>query len=440
MAAPPALVDSTQIFSQYKEVYGNDFIKMSMVDKQLYDAFPFKAGDEPGRGYFEAIRMTEEQGFTFNLQGTQGKRIFNPSIALKTERATFVGNILEFKSEVDIEAIKRGLGSKQAFRETVGIVQEGQRDSLFFHLEFTLLRGGLPCGRITAVAPDPGGNAARRLVTLDTLYYADAFWSNSENMPMDIYDSTSATLAPGSVRRNTVVANVLQLFRIISWLPDTRQVLVEADTAADWGTVVVGDCFWRTGSYLKESLGMLPICSASNQTIFGISQSTYGKWNAVRDTAGGPLTMRRIQRNIANIRGRSAMKAAYTARVHPIQWEAVNTDLAALRRLDGSYKVSKGENGYNEIEYHSAAGSVKILSNVFMPLDACLITDDNVWSRRGVSDVDFNMPVAGADGLPMMYVVNTDSATVQFRAYSQQGMFCNRLNRNAVLTGLDIPA
>lgn len=440
MAAPPSIVDTNQVFAQFKEVYGDDFIKMSMVDKQLYDAFAFKKGDEPGRAYYEAIRMTEEQGFTFGVAGGVGKRLLNNAIALKTERASFIGNILEFKSEVDAEAMVRGMSTKQAFRDTVGIIQEGQRDSLFFHLEYTLLRGGAPVGVISAVAADPAANAARRLVTLSTSGYSDAFWSNSENMPLDIYDSTSAVNSGTAVRRNTVVATVLQLFRVIAWYPDTRQLLVEADTATDWtaGPVAAGDCFWRTGSYLKESMGMLPICASSAQTIFGISQSTYGKWNSFRDTVAGPLTMTRIQRAIANIRGRSAMKAAYTCRLHPLQWEAVHNDLTALRRFDSSYKVSKADAGHSEIEFFSAAGSVKILSNVFMPLDSAIITDDTVWSRRGASDVHFNMSAPGS--LDVMYVVNTDSNSVQFRAYSQQGMFCNRLNRNAYLGNLDIPS
>lgn len=438
MAAPPSIIDTNQVYAMYKEVYGENFIKMSMVDKQLYDAFSFEKGDEPGRAYYEAIRMTEEQGFTFGLAGGTGKRILNAAIALKTERASFIGNILEFKSEVDAEAMVRGLTNKQAFRDTVGVIQEGQRDSLFFHLEYTLLRGGAPVGTISAVAADPAANAARRLVTLSTTGYADAFWSNSENMPLDIYDSTSAVNNVSSTRRNTVVATVLQLFRVIAWYPDTRQLLVEADTAGDWGTVVAGDCLWRTGSYLKESMGMLPICAASGQTIFGISQSTYGKWNSFRDTAAGPISMNRIQRAIANIRGRSAMKAAYTCRLHPLQWEAVHNDLTALRRFDSSYKVAKADAGHSEIEFYSAAGSVRILSNVFMPLDSAIITDDTVWTRRGASDVHFNMSAPGS--LDVMYVVNTDSNSVQFRAYSQQGMFCNRLNRNAYLGNLDIPA
>src|SRR6478736_7331626 len=119
MAAPPATVDSVQLFANFKEVYGDDFIRMSMVDKQLQEDFAFKEGDEPGRAYIESIRMTEEQGYTFGAAGTAGKRILNPSIAMKTERTTVVGDIIEFKSEVNLEAILRGGNTKQAFRETI---------------------------------------------------------------------------------------------------------------------------------------------------------------------------------------------------------------------------------------------------------------------------------------------------------------------------------
>lgn len=165
MAAPPSTVDVPQLNANFKEIYGEEFVKMSMVDKQLQEDFAFKEGDAPGREFIEAVRMTEEQGFTFGKAGTAGKRVLNNAIAMKTERATVTGDIIEFKSEVNIEAILRGSNTKQAFRETVGAVQEAQRDSVLFHTEHTLLRGGIPVGQVAAVAADPGGVTARRLVT-----------------------------------------------------------------------------------------------------------------------------------------------------------------------------------------------------------------------------------------------------------------------------------
>ena len=440
MAAPPSTVDVPQLNANFKEVYGNEFIKMSMVDKQLQEDFSFQEGDEPGREFIEAVRMTEEQGFTFGKAGTPGKRILNNSIAMKTERATVTGDIIEFKSEVNVEAILRGGNTKQAFRETIGAVQEAQRDSVLFHTEHTLLRGGIPVGQVSAVAADPGGVTARRLVTLANAYYTDAFWSNAENMPLDIFDSTSGVNNVSAVRRNTVTGAVLSLFRVIAWLPDTQQIIVEADDNANWSAVVAGDRLWRTGSYLTESMGMLAICAATGQTIFGISQSTYGKWNAYRKPVNGGLNMGEIQRAVAKIRSRSAMKGNYVARVHPLQWEAVHADIVALRRFDDSYETTRAESGHSEIKFYSAAGTVTIKSNVYMPVDQALITDDNTWTRRGVTDVRFTMAVPGADGLPAMYVMNQDSSSVQFRAYGQQTMYCNRPNRNAILTGLEVPA
>ncbi len=126
--------------------------------------------------------------------------------------------------------------------------------------------------------------------------------------------------------------------------------------------------------------------------------------------------------------------------MHPLQWEAVHNDLTALRRFDSSYKMTKADAGHSEIEFYSAAGTVKLISNVFMPLDVAIITDESTWSRRGVSDVDFNMPITNGAGEAQMFLWNQEQNVVQFRAYSPQGMFCNRLNRNASLSNLTIPS
>lgn len=429
MAAPADTNTVTTLEGFFKEIYGDDFAIMSPIERQLLEKFPFKAGQAPGEKYVEVIRMSEEHGFTFSEAGSDPD--YNQAIAMKVERAEFVGNKLEFLSKVNQETLKRATSSKQAFAESLGVVQEAQRDSLLFHTEVTLLRGGKPVGVVSSVS----GSGATRTITLSTSGYADAFWANADKMPLDIYDSTSASRAASPTKRNT---GTDEQFRVDSWDPDNRAITVTADDATDWTGVVAGDCLWRKGSYLTENLGMVAVCASSASTIFNISQSTYGKWRSFRDTTAAPLTMPRIQRAIANIRGRSARKAQYVARMHPIQWEAVNNDLAALRRLDSSYKVVRTDAGTSEIEFHSAAGSVVLQSNVFMPLDECIITDDNTWTRRGVSDVDFTSAVE--DGSKRLYVWDTTGSRVQLRAYSQQGMFCNALNRNAYLGNLEVPA
>lgn len=442
MAAPAPNISVSALRQQFKEVYGDEFLTACPVERQIYEKFPFKKGDEPGAEFVEAIRMTEEQGFSFRKAGTTGITM-QPSIALKTESVRYTGDILEFRSTVDYEAVKRGMTSKQAFKDTVGVRQEAQRDSLVKHLEWTLLNGGSPCGVISGTPAAGSGIYAGsqfRVVTLTAASYADAFWACSENMPLDIYDSTSAALSGTAVRRNTVVGGALGLFRVRAWDPDALTLTIEADTAADWSTVVSGDCLWRSTSYLNESLGMVGVCNSANQVLFNINQATYGQWRPVRDLTGGPLTMARLLRAVALIHSRSATKAEYMARVHPLQWSALNNDLAALRRLNGeSYKSKQGNNGFGEIEFYSAMGTIKVVGHSFMKRGECIITDDMKWSRRGVSDIDFAMPVSTSNE-PEYYIIKQDVNAVEFRAYSQQGMYCNMPSRNAYLGNLDVPA
>lgn len=442
MAAPNPNINVAALRQQFKEVYGDDFLKACPIERQIYDKFPFKKGEEPGAEFVEAIRMTEEQGFSFRKAGTEAN--MQPSIALRTESVRYTGDILEFRSTVSTEAVKRGMTSTQAFKDTVGVRQEAQRDSLVKHLEWTLLNGGSPCGVIATggIASGSGAFAGSqfKVLTLTPASYADAFWACSENMPLDIYDNTSASLSGTATLRNTVVGGVQGRFRVRAWDPDALTLTVEADTATDWSTVVAGDCLWRATSYLNESLGMVGVCNSANQILFNINQATYGQWRPVRDNTGGPLTMNKLLRAVALIHSRSPTKAEYIARVHPLQWNALNTDLAALRRLTGdSYKSTKGNNGYGEIEYYSAMGTVRVVGHSFMKRGECIVTDDLKWSKRGVSDIDFAMPISSSNE-PEYYLIKQDINAVEFRAYSQQGMYCNMPARNAYLGNLEIPA
>lgn len=438
MAPPPPNISPTAMRAVFKEIYGDEFLVACPVEREVYQSFPFETGDEPGVEYIEAMRMTEEQGFGFRKAGTSNVTM-QQSIALKTEKTTYLPNILEFRSTVDVEAVKRAMaGGKQAFKDTVGVRQEAQRDSMVKHVEWTLLNGNRPCGVIAAGGIAAGANASRRLITLEQASYADAFWACSENMPLDIYDTTSQALNVAAVSRGSIVGGTVSRFRVIAWNPDTLVLDIEADTAADWATVVAGDCLWRSTSYLNEDYGMVGVAASNNQVIFGINQAQYGIWRPVRDVLGGPLTMNRILRNVALIHSRSPTKARYVARMHPLQWNAVNTDLAAVRRYDGSYKTSKAENGVAEIEFHSAHGSVILRGNSFMKRGEVIISDDSKWTRRGVSDIDFAFPMS-TNGEKEYYLAKQDTNAIEFRAYSQQGMHCQMPARNAFIGNLEVP-
>ena len=70
-------------------------------------------------------------------------------------------------------------------------------------------------------------------------------------------------------------------------------------------------------------------------------------------------------------------------------WENLNADLSALREFDSSYKVKKGENGFNSITYHSQAGMIEIISHPYMMDGDAFSMPKSCLRRVGATDIDF---------------------------------------------------
>lgn len=427
-----ASISPAQAQAMFKQIYGDDFLRACPVEKQLHDDFPFAEGDEPGEAFVQAIRMTEEQGFTFRKGGSGAGRMRDP-IALKTERATILGDILEFRSRIDGEVMRRAMNSKQAFKEHVGLRMEAMRDSAVKHEEWTFLNGGRPVGVIKTGGIT--GSGATRTVTLTDDSYAEGFWSSSENMPFDIYDTTSASLSESAVKRNTSSADAV--FRVTGYDQDAKTVTLTADDADDWTNVVAGDCLWRASSYLNESPGLIAITANQSAVINGISAATYPSWRGIVKNVGGPLTMALVLQMAARQASRNGTKSRFTLRCSPKTFAVLASDLAAARRYDGSYSHVKGTNGYGAIEYYAPNGVIAIKTHTFCKDGEAHFSDDSKVKRRGVRDLSFQAPNA-VSGEYFLYVADYDQ--VEYRANSQQGMFNERPVSSGLFTGLTVPA
>lgn len=429
-----ASLDVNAVQNMYKEVYGSEesFIKASDEERQLQDTFPFEAGDKPGEKYSEPRRMSGEHGFTFRVSGEQ--KNFNPSIPLKIEKASFLGNILEFTSTMEIDAVARAVaGGKQAFKSTVGVLQEAMRDSVIKHNEWTLLRGGTPVAVIQSIAA--GGSAAEKILTITAGSWTPTFFAEAETMPFDIYDSDSADLDPAATKRNTSAA--LAKYAVVSVDMDARQITMLADDSDDWTDVVAGDCLWRFSSYLKEDKGLISITKDQTGQLFLESPSReYSILRGVLSTSGGPITFARIQKMVAVMARRSSKKATWTVRCSPLQWYRLGLEGAATRNQDASYKTVY-ENGYSKIQFTSPHGLINVMSHSFMADGDVHVSDDTQYSRRGVSDIDFSNFSQGDQ--KYNYLVLQERNAVQMRAFSEQGMFCRIMGRTGLFTGLDVP-
>lgn len=427
----------------FKEIYKDDFIVACPEHRELYDTYPFETGDEPGKIFKQAIRMTEEQGYTFRAGDSEAGTMRDP-VALKVENAEMLGSVLEFRSRVDVDVFVRAVrAGKQAFKDAVGLRQEAQRDSIFKHMEWSLLQGARTLGVITNVAA--GSSSAEKIVTISDATWVEAWWAGSENMPLDIFTtestSTSTTTQATATKRNTSASTAK--FKVVSVDFENKKLTLLADDAADWGSVIATDALWRVTDFVASTgaitvPGLIRLSEIQSGTINGISATTYGLWRGRVNSDGGTMTMSRALKAVASMGNRSTGKKTFTMRTGPLTWESINGDLSALRKFDGSYERTKGYNGFSEIRFYSPHGELVVRSHPFMRESEVHIVDDSVITRRGPTDVIFNADPTGTS--EVMYLLLQDTNKYEFRAYSNQGLLNMKPARSTIFTGLTVPS
>lgn len=435
-------VNISQMEQAFKERYPTTekFIRASPVIKRLQEDFPFDDGGSPGKAWNEGILMTEEQAVVYSVAGTDAD--LPTPIALKMERARFVGNKIEMVSAVSLEAALRGDNDQKTLARTVFTAQESMRNTHVMRKEWMLINGGRSVGEIAVGGIAAGANAAQKLVTFTPESWVPTLWARSVNAKFDFYDLDSEDGDPASTKRNTSSATASFTGVFVNF--ETRTVTFNATAAADWAAVVAGDRVWFHSSYLNESLGLTRIAADQTGSIFltapegSSTVPTYGIWKGIsKDLAGEPLTMSYILQLTSDVADRSETDSALTLRVSPRQYHGLNIELAASRRYDASYEKRKGKNGFEEIEFYSPNGNIVIKSHKLLRWGEATLTDDTCFSRRGVTEMVNSFP--DGNGEFRLYRLRDTKNQLEYRTYSQDGMFCTKPFRAVLFTNCAVP-
>jgi hypothetical protein len=434
-----AQVDAGQMEQAFKERYPSTeaFIKASPVIRRLQQDFPFDNGGSPGKAWNEGILMTDEQAVVYSAAGTDAD--LPTPIAMKMERARIIGNKIEMVSGVSLEAALRGQDSEQTLARTLFTAQGSMRDTHLMRKEWMLLNGGRPISTVESVAA--GAAATQKLVTFTPETWVPTLFARALNATFDIYDLDSEDLDPASVKRNLSSATAVYSCVFVNF--ETRTLTLNAPNASDWASVVAGDRLWFASSYLNDSFGMTRIAKDQTGSIFltppegSAVVPVYGIWHGiVKDLAGDPLTMNGILQFCAEMADRSEMDSPLTLRIGPVQYHGLNIELAASRYFDGSYQ-KKATNGFEEIEFYSPNGTIKIRNHKLMKRGEALLTDDSVFTRRGVTEMENAFP--DGSGNMKLYRLRDTKNVMEFRTYSQDAMFCTKPFRSVLFQNASIP-
>jgi hypothetical protein len=94
--------------------------------------------------------------------------------------------------------------------------------------------------------------------------------------------------------------------------------------------------------------------------------------------------------------------------------------------------VSEYNNGANTISFFSQNGEIEIISSAFVKEGFAYLLDLKTFERVGSSDLTFENPIE-----PGKYIENLEgSNAVQLLIYADCALFCNKLGRNIIITGI----
>jgi hypothetical protein len=406
----------------FKEVYRDDVMNLEPDAVKILKIVPFEEGEkQPGNKYHQPVILSNEQGFTYAAFNA-GAFALNGAIALAMQDAQVSSSQILLQSQISYDAAARAETSKKAFKKATRLIVENMVESMSKRVEIACLYGAT--GLATCSSSANAGTTST-VITISLATWATGIWAGSEGAQLDYYSSAG-------VLKNSNAALVISAVNITN-----RTITVTGNgtdiTAvdSDISSPGSGKLYWY-GAYGNEMSGLDKIITNTG-TLFNISAATYALWAGNTYGAGSAaLTMGKLlsANSLAVQRG---LNEDATVMLNPDTWTNVMSDLAALRRYDGSYSKSQLSNGTEALEFHAQNGKLNIVSHNIVKQGEAFIFPHKKAMRIGAWDISFKTPGKTEEEIFMQL---QGYAGYELRNYTDQHFFMETPARCVKITGI----
>ncbi len=418
----------------YKVAYASgieDLVPDTGKLKKKYEFVPSELMN--GKEYNQPVILTMESGFTYSLD-TQTAYDLNDSVGMTMASAIVPGADLVLDSTIGYNQAARASHSATAFKTVMSTKFENMLKSSLKRLEIASLYGNGSIGAITAASV--GSPTTSLTFVVSTLSWATGIWAGSENSNIVF-----------AVASDNTAVDSLRSFKISAVDVLARTVTVVVGTAGTAGTIATletaletYDClvYWygtvsgSTSTFAFADMVGLKKQLTNTGTLFGISAASYDLWRGNSVAVTGQLTMAKVLSAVSTAVQRG-LDSDCVLWVNPSTWADLASNLAALRRFDGSYSKKKSENGSEVLEYSSQNGKIGIMSyNLVKEGDAFIIPDDSCI-YIGARKLGLNDPTRPDDEI---FFTIPAKAGVGVRAYCNMQIFLERPSTGVYISGI----
>lgn len=412
-----------QLSGLFKEAYGDDVYNLIPDVAKIVKMVSFVSRDkEEGNKYHQPVIVSSEHGVTYAAPQA-GAFTLNSAISMNMQDAQVEGSQLLLRSALSYDAAAKASNSKKAFMKATELLVENMLESITKRLEICVLYGGSGIG---VADSSVNTNATTTVIQLTTASWASGIWSGAEQAQLNFYNIPADTLVSSGADAIFTVSAVDTILRKIT-VTGTATGITALDAALG-----SNDCnIYFKGSKAAEMTGINGILTNTG-TLFNISATTWNLWKANSYAVGSAqLTMGKVLAGIATAVDRG-LNEKVDLFLNPKTWANLNSDLAALRRYDGSYSRRKLDNGAESISYYGQNGEIEVVSHNCIKEGEAFALPMKRLKRLGAQDVSFKTPGRGDD----IFTQLADSAGYELRVYTDQAVFLETPARGVKFTGI----
>lgn len=433
-------VTPSQLSGLFKESYGDDVMNLVPEVAKLVKMIPFVSRDkELGNKYHQPVIVASEQGVTY-AAADAGAFALEDSVAMTMQDAQIQGSQMLLRSAISYDSAARASNSKKAFVKSTELLIENMMESLTKRLEVCLLHGHKGIGEIAIDGfTETSGGATTASFVLTDASFAAGIWSGIEGAKLVFYsDSQEAVASAKNINANSDTDTNLIVTAVDV---DTKTISVSGSAAAieDINDISASKALrvYFKGSvqgseltFQRNEMAGLNKIITNTGTLFNISAASYNLWKGNSVTASGQLTMGKLLSAISKAVNRGLAEKV-TVCVNPDTWANLASDLAALRRFDGSYDKRKGENGFESLVYHGQNGEIEIVSHNLVKAGEAYVFPPKRCKRIGAQEISFKTP--GREDEIFLHLPS--NAGFELRVYSDQALFVETPARCIYVSG-----
>lgn len=409
-----------------KRVYG-DLVNPLPPENSLAEAIPFSKGEKVGERYEFAVRMSTEQGATYNSDHT-GFAI-NTNVGAEYKTAYLSGTETLFKGAVSYGDLSRLSDSKgkspgaydSAISRLILDLTEGAEN----HREANLLYGagttGLASlGTCSAVAVAAAGGVIT--VNISRATFAPGLWQVLKNAKLTAYNAAAALNSVVQVTGMDLSKARIQLTE------------VDAGAAAAIGVAIgAGNmpAFFFAGARTKSMVG-LQAYGENTSTLNGIDASVYPLWKAATSAVGSvALSFDKVQEGVTMLAD-SGLDAGLDLFLNVRAWADMASDEAAFRQYIETTGGKDASVGFAKLTFVTSCGKVTIRSHKFLK-QSLAVGIPKGCKRIGSRDISYELP-----GNPnrFFWLETAGYAQSEIRNYADQSLLVPTPSHMILFSGI----